>query len=234
MKKVAVVGATGDVGQGIVTELLVAGHSVVAVGRSDEKLSKLKAAFPDAALTVQQGSVESRATGEELAQALAKSGRPDVIIVSVNGRQVTTPLAEMETTLLERILRDNLSTHLVAAQTLVPAVAEGGIYLGIGGGMADLVFPGNAAISMAQSAQRTLFRYLAKEQDGKPVTIKELMLYAMIDGESKRDVAEPHWITDREVGRHVVAVLADPAGFEGTILTLKSKKQVGFPERKPA
>ena len=234
LKQVAVIGATGDVGQGIVAELLAAGYSVVAVGRREQKLAKLAARFPGAALQVEVGSVETRAAGEALGAALAVSGRPDVIVVAVNGKQEQAPTAELETALLERTLRDNLSTHLVASQTLIPAVADGGTYLGIGGGMADMIFPGYAAISMAQAAQRALFRYLAKEAEGKPVTVKELMLYAMINGESKRDQAEAYWITDREVGRHVVAVLASPAEFEGPILALKSKKQVGLPERKPA
>jgi hypothetical protein len=66
------------------------------------------------------------------------------------------------------------------------------------------------------------------------VLIRELLLYAMIAGESKRDVAEPHWITAEEVGRHVGAIIADPAPFEGPILSLKSRRQIGIPERKPA
>src|SRR5690606_25515710 len=138
----------------------------------------------------QIGSVENRETGEKLAEALKQAGKPDFVIVSVNGRQETAPTDQLEAAVLERILKDNLSTHLIASQTLIPAVADGGTYLGIGGGMADNIFPGSVAISMAQSAQRTLFRYLAKEHEGSPVTVKELMLYAMINGESKRDKAE--------------------------------------------
>lgn len=234
MKHVAVVGATGDVGRGIVAELLDAGYSVVAVGRNRDRLDELAQRHAGQKLATQVGSVENRQTGEELAAALKPAGRLDAIIVSVNGRQETAPTNETETALIERVFKENVSTHLIASQTLIPVLANGGTYLGIGGGMADNIFSGYAAISMAQSAQRTLFRYLAKEQEGGTVSVKELMLYAMINGESKRDKAEPYWITDREVGRHVVAVLADPATFAGPILALKSKKQIGLPERQPA
>lgn len=233
VKKATIVGATGDVGLGIVGELLAAGYEVVAVGRNQEKLDALNRRFADAMLSTHIGSVESREAGEKLGAALAEGGKPDVIVVSVNGRQETAATNQLESDVLERILKDNLLTHLIASQTLIPAVADGGTYLGIGGGMADTIFPGSVAISMAQSAQRTLFRYLAKEHEGSAVSVKELMLYAMINGESKRDKAEPFWITDREVGRHVVAVLSDPQTFEGPILALKSKKQIGLPERKP-
>jgi hypothetical protein len=87
---------------------------------------------------------------------------------------------------------------------------------------------------MAQAAQRMLFRYLSQEYEGRSLMIKELLLYSMINGESKRDQAEPHWISAEEVGCHVVAILSDTASFEGPILSLKSRKQVGQPERKPA
>ena len=59
------------------------------------------------------------------------------------------------------------------------------------------------------------------------------MLYSMIAGKSNAATAEPHWITDDECGRHVSAVLADLSVFGGPILTLKSRKQIGLPERKP-
>ncbi len=234
MKTIVVIGATGDVGQGIVAELLQAGHAVTAVGRSPDRLARLTQIHAGiAALSTLRGSVETLDNAKSLAAAIGGSPAPDAIVVSVNGRQQTSGVFDLQADTLEQMLRSNLSTHLVAAQALIPAVAPGGLYLGIGGGMADLVFPGNAAISMAQAAQRALFRYLAKEGEGRPVMIRELLLYAMIAGERTRATAEPHWLTAEEVGRHVAAIIADPGPFEGPILSLKSRKQVGQPERKP-
>ena len=56
------------------------------------------------------------------------------------------------------------------------------------------------------------------------------MVVSMVNGESKRDRAEPDWLTDVEVGRHVCAILDAPGAFPGPILQLKSRDQVGRPE----
>ena len=56
----------------------------------------------------------------------------------------------------------------------------------------------------------------------------------MVNGESKRASADPAWLTDVEVGRHVCAVLADPAAFPDPVTALKSRDQVGRPEGKEA
>jgi hypothetical protein len=56
------------------------------------------------------------------------------------------------------------------------------------------------------------------------------MIVSMVNGKSKRANADPAWITDSEVGRHVCAIIADPTRFPGPILTLKTKEQVGQPD----
>ena len=99
--------------------------------------------------------------------------------------------------------------------------------------MADLIFPGTLTVSMGQAALRHFYRPLAKEPICEKIHLRELMLYSMINGKSKAGAAHESWITDDEVGKHVVAVLADLKAFEGPILTVKSRKQIGQPERKP-
>ena len=232
MKTAVVIGATGDVGRGIVPALSGAGYRVAAVGRSMAKLDLLNEdlAIPD--LVLVEGSVGSTAEAARLAEALTRAAlRPEVIVVTVNGQATGLPLRDLDTADIDRVVRENVSPHLVAANALIPVLVDGGTYIGIGGGMADNVFPGMAAISMAQAAQRVLYRYLAHEPSFSAVNIRELMLYSMIAGRSSTAVPEPHWITADEVGRHVVAILSDLETFAGPILTLKSRKQVGFPEK---
>lgn len=234
MKTAVVIGATGDVGRGVSMALHGAGYGIVAVGRSRVTLDALRQelAIPD--LAVLAGSVGTAAEAARLAEDItATAPRPDVVAVTVNGTTTQTPLLELGAPELDRVLRENVSPHVIAANALIPIVAEGGAYVGIGGGMADNVFPGMAAISMAQAAQRVFYRYLAREPTYAGVNVRELMLYSMIAGRSKAEVAEPHWITAEEVGRHLVAILSDLDAFAGPILTLKSRKQIGLPEKVP-
>lgn len=74
-----------------------------------------------------------------------------------------------------------------------------------------------------------MYRGFAREyRDG--AQIRELMLISMINGERKRDIAEPHWVMDTEVGEHVCAIIEDPETFAGPILRLESRDQIGKPE----
>jgi len=234
MKTAVVVGATGDVGRGIVLALSGAGYRVAAVGRSMAGLEVLRRDLGISDLMLVEGSVGSKDEAARLAEALARADlRPEVIAISVNGKSAALPLRDLDSDHLDRVVRENVSPHLIAANALIPVVTAGGTYIGIGGGMADNVFSGMTAISMAQAAQRVLYRYLAREPSFSEVNVRELMLYSMIAGRSRADIAEPHWISAEEVGRHVVAILADLGAFAGPILSLKSRKQVGLPEKTP-
>jgi hypothetical protein len=51
----------------------------------------------------------------------------------------------------------------------------------------------------------------------------------MIAETSNRGVAESTWMTDRQVGKLVSAMLSDLAAFDGPMLILKSRKQIGLP-----
>lgn len=223
-----VVGATGDVGRGVARQLLQAGWHVVAAGRRPDKLAALQAELAQAGtLQTVVGSVEDTASAHALWQAAGAGGaRFDAVIVTVNGQFGELPLSEVTAGQLEDVLRQNLFPHLAAAQAIVPALADGATYLAIGGGMADLVFPGRGPISICQAAQRMVFRHLAEEWKDRPVRVHELMLYSMIAGHSNRASADPRWLTDEDVGRHVLAVLERPDWFNEPILTLKSRKAV--------
>lgn len=233
-KTTVVIGATGDVGSGIVAALLQRGGRVIAIGRDAERLAAWRTEMPaDADLILVAGRVDTDAGAEHAAAGVREIGVPDTVIVTVNGPIATAAVADLTSEGLARVLADNLLLHHAAARAFLPLLPPGGVLLGIGGGMADVVHPGMAATSMSQAAQRVLYRYLAGAPEAEGRHVRELMLCSMIAGKRTAAVAEPHWITADEVGRHVGAVLGDLDGFAGPILMLKSRKQVGLPERRP-
>jgi hypothetical protein len=113
---------------------------------------------------------------------------------------------------------------------MLPDLGPGGKLVGIGGGMADAVFPNLAPVAMCQAALRNLYRGLARERTVGPC-IRELMIASMVNGKSKREIAEESWLTDREIGIHVCALLDDPERFDAPISVLRSRDQVGKPDR---
>lgn len=228
-KRVLVIGATGDVGQGITEQLLRGGYGVIAAGRSMDRLRLLQGRLePVGKLEVVAGSVENEESAARLVEEVRRSGHGlGGVVVSVNAPSQSMDLPSTSAGMLMEVLRSNLATHLVAAKAFIPVLPAGALYLAIGGGMADLVVPGMGVLSMCQAAQRVMFKVLAEEMKGCGVRIHELMLISMIAGESNRERAHPKWITDQDVGRHVTAILENPAWFPDPIITLKSRKDAG-------
>lgn len=227
MQNVLVIGATGDVGHGVVAQLLEGGHRVAAAGRGRERLDRLAAKLDHPALSTVAGSVEDEAGAARLLDAVRQQlPRLDAVITSVNLPMTERRLLDASLDDLTAILRANVGMHFVAAKTFVPALRAGGLYLGIGGGMADMVFPNMGHLAICQAAQRNMFRALALEYAEAGVRFHELLIRSMVAGESNRAKAHPKWLTDAEIGRYVRAIVEQPEAFTETILDLKSKAQV--------
>ena len=103
-----------------------------------------------------------------------------------------------------------------------------GVLLGLGGGLADFVPPGGAHQSMIQAGLRNIYRGLAREN--KTRIIRQMQIVSMVNGESKRERAEESWLTDRECGEHVCAIVERPTEFKGPVVVLKSREGVGVPD----
>jgi NAD(P)-dependent dehydrogenase (short-subunit alcohol dehydrogenase family) len=233
MRTVLVIGGAGDVGQGIVAVLLKAGDRVIAAGRNGQRLRELTERLGSpAALRTVQGSVESEGTAAALLTAVREGGdRLDTVITTVNAPMKTgVPLFDRSPDDLTQVLRANLITHFVAAKTFIPAIVTGGVYMSIGGGLADFVRPGFGHHSMVQAALRMMLRTLTVELKDRPVVVRELLIASMVNGASRRSIAQPEWVTDLDVGEHVRAILERPHDFPDLIQTLRSRAQVGNAE----
>jgi NAD(P)-dependent dehydrogenase (short-subunit alcohol dehydrogenase family) len=231
MKRALVVGAAGDVGQGIVSELLAGGYQVIAAGRTESSLHVLAQRL-DAQLSIVVGSLEDEESTRKLLEQAKTGGELDVVVVSVNGPRSLKPILEQTVDQLVTTFRSDVLTHFNAAKTFIPKISAGGCFISIGGGMADFVAPGYSHLSMAQAALRMMLRYFAKEFRGSSVRIHELLIASMVNGEKRRQEAEPSWVTDADIGRHVLAVLEQPENFRDPVLKLFSREQVGQPEPK--
>lgn len=231
VKRLLVVGASGDVGQGVVAAALQGGWQVVAAGRGQQRLDKLRDKHSSDRLAIVAGDLGSEETALAMwSAATACFGAIDAVLVAVNAPNAARPTLDWQSGELLDVLRDNVITHFVAAKTFIPRLGEDGVYIGIGGGTADFVIPGMGQLSMAQAALRMMYRAIGRDYRGRGPAIRELIIVSMVNGESKRDKAAPDWVTDVEVGQHVCAIVTDPARFPGPILALKSRDQIGQSE----
>jgi NAD(P)-dependent dehydrogenase (short-subunit alcohol dehydrogenase family) len=228
--RVAVIGASGDVGRGITAALLDRGHQVIAVARNASRLDALRQSCgAPPTLEVLAGSVAADADAAQLAAELCnRCGRPDAVVVTVNAPRQPGSLLELRSDAFAALIAQDLVSHFTAARAFVPLLAPGGVLLGIGGGSCDFVLKGGIPQSNAQAALRMLYRGLAEECRGR-IQVRELIIASVVNGASNRRDAHPSWVTDREVGTQVAAMLEQPEQFANPIWRIARRDASGRP-----
>jgi NAD(P)-dependent dehydrogenase (short-subunit alcohol dehydrogenase family) len=225
--KLVVIGAAGDVGQGIVAAAADRGWHCVAAGRTAAKLDEVAALHTNVHPLVGDLATPDAARAL-LDKAGATLGGLDAVIVSVNAPASFRPLFDNDEESLITLFRSNIISHFNAAKAALDVLPADGVLLGMGGGMADWVPPNGTHQSIVQAGLRNFYRGLAKEYRDR--TVRQMQIVSMVNGQSKRDVAQDAWLTDRECGEHACAIVESPATFRGPVVVLKSRDQVGQPD----
>lgn len=227
MARILVIGAAGDVGQGIVAAANARGWQVVAAGRTKAKLDALAAHYTGIVpLVGDVGSPEAAAA--LMHQANAALGGLDGVVTSVNAPASFRPLFDNDEESLVALFRSNIVSHFHAAKAALDVLAPDGVLLGMGGGMADWVPPNGTHQSIVQAGLRNFYRGLAKEFRDR--NIRQMQIVSMVNGASKREIAQESWLTDLECGAHACAILDNPGAFKGPVVVLKSQEEMGKAE----
>ena len=231
MEYIAVIGASGEVGRGITSVLLNQGFKVAAIGQNASRLAGLATEFGDPAnLRTITGSLKTDASAQILLESIRGIfPRIDGVVVSVNGPRMAADVLSHSSDEFAALIAQDLVTHFTAARCFIPAIAAGGVYLAIGGGSADFILEGGVHLSAAQAGLRMLYRGIAHELDGQPITLKELTIASVVNSISTRSNAHPLWVTETEVGEQVAAMLTDPAAFPGTVWRMTRRDTSGHP-----
>lgn len=184
--KIAVVcGGTGEVGEGIVAGLLIAGARVAVPSRSGERLSQLAdrleaAGAPTERLVPLVGDLSAMPDGaHEVAAELSRLiGRPDLVVVALGGWVQTDALADLEIDTWDEIIDGGLRAHQLAAAAFVPLMRgrPGAMYVQINGAAARYPVPGAGAVSVAAAAELMSAQVMAAEEAGHGLQIEALIL----------------------------------------------------------
>jgi NAD(P)-dependent dehydrogenase (short-subunit alcohol dehydrogenase family) len=224
--KVCVLGASGTVGNAIMRELLAGGHRVIAVSRSPEKLAHIRAQYGTQNVETLVGDVSSDQSGAVLRDALiAQFGRPDGVVAALSSPAVDTPIRVLgsQTDLVRQTFDANFYPHVVAAKALIPRLGPGAVYLGINGGLPDVVVPGMANLTMTQSALRSLYLAVAREAQESNVLVRLLGIFGLVATVEHPAKDTDHYISDRDVGLRATTILLEPEHFPGPILAIKAR-----------
>lgn len=210
-----VLGATGEIGQGVVGALLDAGRPVIAVDANPADLDQLRQQHDDGnALISLVGSVQSEHDGIALAHSVARLKRPPGAVVALlGGRFLPGRLLDHPVDRLSLKLDEDLRPHLIAARHLLPVLAASGrpaTYLIVGGPAAESPWAGYGHPSVSAAALRSLVHVLNSEMQDTAVRVRQLSVCSPIRTESNREQACPDWPNVHEVGHRVAELLITP------------------------
>lgn len=203
---IVVIGGTGNVGRGIVVAARDRGWRVTVVDHDDSRFTVL--AEEQHGATTLVGSVADERQAAELAARLDLAS-VDAVVVAVN--IPWTPQAVLSTTWdqARAHLDPYLHLHFSAAKAFVPVLRPGAVFLGMGGGMADIPASGMSIVSMAQAAQRMLYRHVEREARKSEVVVREVMIRAMVHGYGQPGEPAPGMLGSDVIGRRVCSTIEE-------------------------
>lgn len=228
-------GGTANVGSFVVGALLERGATVAVPSRSEERLDglreHLKPVVGETAmdrLHTLVGDLSDETGAASLGRRIAEeAGTPDAVLASL-GNFVTTPsLLEASKDDLRRALDGYLVSHFMVACAFAPALrGSGGTYLFLQGPLAFELNPefGTDLISIATAAQHMLFRSLAKELDGSPARVVELVSHAFI---REKQTQPGSTLSGEAVGAYAAYLFSGGGGdLHGESIHLRSPEQL--------
>lgn len=232
-RSVVVLGGAGEVGEGICRILLRRGARVGVPSRSSERIATLRAGVDPATRSRLYTLVADAChpdRGESVRDHFVETlGEVDDVVVCLGSWWEGGPLLEVDLEeWTEKVSRDSLLVHLVAARTWLPGLLERGrgSFLLINGGTALHPTPGSGLVNIASAAQLMLKDVLVAENGDRGVRINSLVLTTPIFSRRLRE-GDPAWLDNDEVGRTVAHLLSDAgADRHGETIELSRHDQV--------
>jgi len=208
--RVASIGGTGQVGEGIVRQLLAAGATVVVPGFNAEELEVLAARLGDQPrLHLVEGAAVTDAEWAALAERLESDGPLDGVVLSIGRWWSGARMVEMPPAEWDRVMAVGLDVHVRVARAFVPRLAsrEDAAYVVISGSGAEEPAAGSAVANVAGAAELMLARVLAAEHAGDPVRVHALVIDTPVLTRD-RPTGPEGWVTADDVGAAVVHLVA--------------------------
>jgi len=235
-RTVVVLGAAGDVGEGLVRQLSRLGAHVIGVSRSPERLERLQRTHDDlraaghvGSLTAMVGDVGHEDAAMALRDRLLSDQRTfDAVVASLGGWRQGALVTETPLAVWREVFDQSLTAHFLAARALLPVIADrvGASYTMVNGGASLRAVPGAGAMCVSAAAQRMLAESLAVEHRGRPVRINALLLDAPVLTRS-RPRAPMETISADDVGAYVAYLASHAANqIDGTTIVLDHPRVV--------
>lgn len=215
-----VLDAAGPIGGGVVAAAVAAHRPLVAVDADPAALRRLAATYPQAALTLLQGSAREEGAAAELSAALRLLDLPlGGVIAAVDGELLRGRLLDLPVDASCRRFEAALAPQLAAARHLLPLLADGGRgagYVLIGGPGGVHPWAGYGHPSVTEAALRMLARVLHGEARPLGVRVQLLSLDTPAWG-VHAGLPRADWPSALDIGRHALDLFSQGAPTDAIV-----------------
>jgi NAD(P)-dependent dehydrogenase (short-subunit alcohol dehydrogenase family) len=164
-KVIVITGATRGLGRALVSQLAMAGHTVVGCGRSPGHVAELKSALPGPHLFSAVDVTDFAAVQAWAADAIANVGPPDLLINNAAIMNTPAPLWENDADEFSTVIDVNVKGVFHVIKSFVPAMIErgSGVIVNLSSGWGRSTSPEVAAYCATKYAIEGLTLALAQE-----------------------------------------------------------------------
>ena len=213
-----VAGGTGGLGRAVTEAFLGAGYTVAVTYHTPEKWTALqKDVGPDARLEGFRVDVTDEAAVKGLIETLfSKHGRLDALVNAVGAYAGGIKLWEMEASVLEKMLSQNLRSGYALAHGAVPAMLKqgSGAIVNIAAKAALDHAAGASAYAASKAAALAMMDSLAGDLKGTGVRVNSV-LPSIIDTETNRNAMPTanfgKWPEPGDIARVILFLCSDEA-----------------------
>jgi short-subunit dehydrogenase len=179
MKTIVIIGASRGIGKELAIQASNAGHQVIALARSKDKLAQLQSQCPSINIAVLD--LESKNVKADLGVVLNDVALVDYLINNA-GILVNKPFKELTREDFESSYQVNLIGIMLATQVVLEKMNKGAHVVNIssmGGFQGTMKFPGLAAYSSSKAAIASITELLAEEYKEEGISFNCLALGAV-------------------------------------------------------
>ncbi|MEK6482351.1 SDR family NAD(P)-dependent oxidoreductase [Catalinimonas sp. 4WD22] len=215
VKTFLVAGASGEVGEGFVAELLRQQHQVIAVVRGQDKEDQLTSFLNEEDISLKNLTFVHNAFGNDAEiEVLRKSlafHTIDVAIASLGGWYHGGNLYEVSHEDLAQVIQGGLFAHLNFAKAVLPMMKkrESGNYIMINGGASEFPVPHSGIISVVAAAQKMMTQVLYHELKDTNVKVQAIAAFDLIKTRHRPD-KQGLWLSPKEIVEYILKIIDTP------------------------
>lgn len=208
--RILVAGGSGEVGEGVVRQLLAAGAKVIVPVRSAQKEEEVLDRHRGECLEVVQANFSTVSEAAALREWVTGRGNLDGVLASIGGWWAGRSLVDVEHADWHSVMTSNLEPHFALARAFIPVLQRraGSTYIPIVGGAADHAIAGSSLISITAAAVKMLGRMLREESEGGPPSVTVLQIDSFVRTRSRPDVP-PGSVSADDVGELAARLFAE-------------------------